>query len=147
MTHAVDANMFRHQHFIGFQPVVFIVRSISTTITSHKSLMVTNRHQSKFVAPSFVLYERRFAKDRNPELVSLSRNHVKHLAFSHIWQLWHVITFDWGRSGVSHLPQSSWLSMSSMAWQILHVHMELKSLPTIIHTHGGKGRKRKCWLV
>ena len=45
-------------------------------------------------------------KESNPDLVPLLSYQVKYLVISHIWQLWHPITFELGCSGNSHLRQS-----------------------------------------
>ena len=44
--------------------------------------------------------------DSNPDLVLLLPHHVKYLLISYILQVCYVTTFEWARSGISHLRQS-----------------------------------------
>ena len=55
-------------------------------------------------------------KERNSDLVPLLTYHVKYLVISHIWQLWHMITFERGRSVISHFCQPCCYPMCSMTF-------------------------------
>ena len=70
-------------------------------------------------------------KGRNQELVPLLSYHVKYLVISHIWQLWHPITFERGGSGISHHRQSS----------ILLVHYPLITFISLFIQRFSKPRK------
>ena len=55
----------------------------------------------------YILLKACFAiKDINTDLVLLLSDHLKYLLISHIWQLWHVITYERDSAGLSDLRQS-----------------------------------------
>ena len=86
-------------------------------------------------------------KESNPDLVPLLSYHVKYLVISHISQLWHMITFERSRSGISHIRQSSCYPMSSMTFINLSIfiwrfHKPRKSFrPLTLSTHDSLQKK------
>ena len=61
-----------------------------------------------------------FFHKRHQHKTSFYYHNIKYLVISHIWQLWHVITFEGGRSGISDLRKSFCYSEFS------DVHLEIQ---------------------
>ena len=68
-------------------------------------------------------------KESNPDLVHLLSYHIKYLVMLHISQFCHMITFERGRSGISHLHQSPCYPSSSMTFINLSISIWLFQEP------------------
>ena len=100
-------------------PTNCILGQILTICSYFMHLLNENQYISIQICCSLfcIILNRCFViKESNPDLVPLLSYHVKYLVISHISQLWHMITFERMRSGISHLRQSSCYRMSSMTF-------------------------------